>query len=107
MNRLPPYVSHTDERIKELKDSKEAMHYLNACSTIAFEENDPDVILMGIYNVARAQGLTAIAKRAKLHRETLSRMLSKNGNPEWGSLFKLLKALKIKTKFEMGVLAAA
>src|SRR3982750_316048 len=94
LNRLPPYVSHTDERMKELKDPKEAMHDLNACSTIAFEENDPDAVLMGIYNVARAQGLTSIAKKAKLRRETLSRMLSKKGNPEWGSLFRLLKALK-------------
>jgi len=34
-------------------------------------------------------------------------MLSKKGNPEWGSLFRLLKALQIKTKFEMGALAAA
>ena len=106
MKRLPPYVSHADERMKELKDSKEAMHYLNACATIAFEDNDPDAILMGIYNVARAQGLTLIAKRAKLHRETLSRMLSKNGNPEWGSLFKLLRALNIKTTFEIEDLAA-
>ncbi|MBK8870441.1 MAG: putative addiction module antidote protein [Elusimicrobia bacterium] len=107
MNRLPPYVSHADERIKELRDPEEAMHYLNACAQIAFEEGEPDTILMGIYNVARAQGLTTIAKRAHLHRETLSRMLSKKGNPEWNSLFRLLKALKVKTRFETITLAAA
>jgi probable addiction module antidote protein len=93
--------------MKELKDPKEAIHYLNACATIAFEENDPDAILMGIYNVARAQGLTLIAKKAKLHRETLSRMLSKNGNPEWDSLFKLLKALNVKTTFQTNPLKHA
>jgi len=101
MKRMPAYVSHADERMKELKDVKEATHYLNACATIAFEDNDADAILMGIYNVARAQGLTRIAKRAKLHRETLSRMLSKSGNPQWDSLFKLLKALNVKTIFQM------
>jgi probable addiction module antidote protein len=107
MNRFPPYVSHADERVKELKDPREALHYLNACSRIAFEDDDPDAMLMGIYNVARARGLTTIAKRAKLHRETLSRMLSKKGNPAWGNLFRLFKALNVTPTFEPGKLAAA
>ena len=95
-----PSVSYEKELIKELKDPSEALQYLNACVYVAFTENDPELILLGLYHFAQAQGMKKTAKLAKMHRVSLHRMLNKGGNPEWQSLFRVLSALHLGLKFE-------
>jgi len=76
--------------IESLRDSGEAEAYLNA----ALEEDDPELFLLALRNVAEAQGGVAqLAEKAKLNRESLYRMLSDRGNPEFRSLDALLHAL--------------
>lgn len=76
--------------IESLKDAREAEAYLNA----ALEEDDPELFLLALRNVAEAQGGVAqLADKTKLNRESLYRMLSKRGNPEFRSLDALLHAL--------------
>lgn len=76
--------------IESLRDSVEAEEYLNA----ALEEDDPELFLLALRNVAEAQGGVAqLADKAKLNRESLYRMLSDRGNPEFRSLDALLHAL--------------
>jgi len=99
MKRIPPVVSHETETIKELKDPKEARRYLNACVQVAFEENDPELVLLALYNVAQAQGVRKTADAARMHRVSLNRMLTKGGNPEWKSLFKVLAAMHLSFQF--------
>lgn len=68
----------------------EAEQYLNA----ALEEDDPELFLLALRNVAEAQGgIAQLADKAKLNRESLYRMLSDRGNPELRSLDALLHAL--------------
>lgn len=50
--------------------------------------------------VAKAYGISRVAKDAHLKRESLHRMLSSRGNPEWNSMFRVLKALHLRPKFE-------
>lgn len=58
------------------------------------EENDPELFLLALRNVAEAQGgIAQLAEKAKLNRESLYRMLSDRGNPEFRSLDALLHAL--------------
>lgn len=76
--------------IKSLRDAQEAEEYLNA----ALEEDDPELFLLALRNVAEAQGGVAeLAEKTKLNRESLYRMLSERSNPEFRSLDALLHAL--------------
>ena len=78
------------ELIKALRDPREAVEYLNA----ALEDGDPEGFLLAVRNVAEAQGgITQLAGKANLNRESLYRMLSERGNPELRSLGALLHAL--------------
>ena len=101
MKNKTPYVSHEQEQIREFrKNPKLATKYLNSAIQVAFEENDPELVLIALATVARAYGMTHVAKDADLKRESLHRMLSKRGNPEWNSMFKVFKALHLRPKLE-------
>lgn len=82
--------AYQPDLIESLRDSEEAEEYLNA----ALEEDEPELFLLALRNVAEAQGGVAqLAEKAKLNRESLYRMLSDRGNPEFRSLDALLHAL--------------
>ena len=61
---------------------------------MALEEDDPELFLLALRNVTEAQGGVArLAEKTKLNRESLYKMLSERGNPEFKSLDLLLHAL--------------
>ena len=99
---MRPYKNYDKELLKSLKNPIEAAAYLNA----ALEEKDPTLFLMAYYNVVRAHGMKKIAKAARIHRVSLKKMLSKKGNPEWKSLFKVLTASKLRLRVEPTQIAA-
>jgi probable addiction module antidote protein len=83
-------TAYQTDLIESLRDAREAEEYLNA----ALEENDPELFLRALRNVAEAQGgVASVAEKTKLNRESLYRMLSERGNPEFRSLEALLHAL--------------
>lgn len=65
--------------------------YLNA----AFAEagDDPTFIAQAFGVVARARGMSKIARKAGLSRAALYRALNDNGNPEFGTILKVANAL--------------
>lgn len=90
MTKLRRYEDVLDE---DLKDPAEAAEYLDAC----LEDGDPEVFLLALRDVARAQGGVArLAEATQLNREHLYRILSENGNPELRSLEALLGALGLR-----------
>ena len=62
----------------------------------AFETQDVAFISDAIGVVARAQGMKQIAQEAGVSRESLYRALSSAGNPELGTVLKVLASLNIK-----------
>jgi probable addiction module antidote protein len=83
-------TAYQQNLIESLRDAGEAEEYLNA----ALEEDDPELFLLALRNVAEAQGgMGQLAEKAKLNRESLYKMLSERGNPELRSLDALLHAL--------------
>jgi probable addiction module antidote protein len=89
-------VDYHDSLIERLKDRDYAVAYINA----AIEEGSKgdseskQLFLNALRNVAEAQGsVSALAKRARVRRESVYRMLSKNGNPELSSFTALLHAM--------------
>jgi probable addiction module antidote protein len=77
-----------------LKTEADIAFYLEAI----FEEGDPALIAHGLGVVARAQGMAAVAKKAGLGRESLYKALSKDGNPEFMTVYKVIQALGYKLK---------
>lgn len=90
-------TSYQADQIQALKDPSEAAAYLNA----AIEDGDKEVFLLAMRNVAQAHGgMSTIAKKAHINRESLYRMLSKKGNPELKSVFNLLHVVGLKISIE-------
>lgn len=64
--------------------------------TEALATEDPDLIAKAIGTVARAQGMTSVAKEAGVSRENLYRALDGDTKPEFGTIVKVLRALNIQ-----------
>jgi probable addiction module antidote protein len=74
-------------------DSDEAMAaYLDA----ALEEDDPALLAAALGDIARAKGMTQIARETGLGRESLYKALSPEGNPEFGTVQKVVRSLGLK-----------
>jgi probable addiction module antidote protein len=81
----------------EFLDSEEEIFaYIEA----AFEDGDPAIITHALGNVARARGMTSIAKDAGVTREALYKALSDKGDPKLSTLLGVMKALGLKLTAE-------
>jgi len=83
---------YRESLLEDLQDPHEAAAYLTA----ALEEEDSAVFLLALRNVADAKGMSTVAAKAQLNRESLYRMLSERGNPQLVSLTALLEALELR-----------
>ena len=80
-----------------LIDPDEAAAYLDA----ALEENDQEVFLLALRDIAEARGFSQVARNAFLNRENLYRMLSSSGNPQLSSLMTLLHSIGLRLAVEV------
>ena len=62
----------------------------------AFEDGDPSVITHALGVVARAKGMSQLARECGLSREALYKALMPDGDPKLSTLFSVLKALGMK-----------
>ena len=77
---------------EHLKSPKAIAAYLDA----AMEDGDPSLITAALGDVARARGMSKIAKDSGLAREALYRALSAGGKPEFTTVVKVMKALGLR-----------
>ena len=61
--------------------------------TAALEAGDADFVRDALGLVARARGMSEIAKSAGLNRESLYKALGETGNPEFGTVMRIVRAL--------------
>ena len=80
-----------------LTDPDEAAAYLTA----ALEENDQEIFLLALRDIAEARGFSQIAQDSQLNRENLYRMLSATGNPQLSSLNALLRSVGLRLAVEV------
>jgi probable addiction module antidote protein len=59
----------------------------------ALESGDADFVRDALGLVARARGMGEIAKKAGLNRESLYKALGEAGNPEFGTIMRIVRAL--------------
>ena len=88
---------------EHLRTPEEMAAYLEAC----MEEADGDAafIAKALGDIARARGMSQVAKDTGLSRESLYKALSGERTPGFDTILKVLSALKIKLHAEAAPLA--
>ena len=79
---------------EHLKTEEDMAAYLEA----ALEEADPTLIAAALGDIARAKGMTQVAREAGLGRESLYKALSPTGNPEFATILKVVAALGLQLR---------
>jgi probable addiction module antidote protein len=75
-----------------LENEETIAEYLSA----ALEEDDPGVFLAAVGHVAKARGMSAIAKESGLGRESLYKAFSPGAKPRYETVQKVLHTLGVK-----------
>jgi probable addiction module antidote protein len=85
--------SYREELLKSLKVPREREAYINA----ALEEGDQKILLTVLKDCAEAMGgITWLQRKTNLTRATLYQLLSKEGNPRYESLERVLSAFHLR-----------
>src|SRR5690554_1629756 len=82
------------DTVEYLKTEEDMVMYLQACMDEAGD--DAAFIAAALGDIARAKGMTQLAKDTGLGRESLYKALSGEGNPSFGTILKVMHALGIK-----------
>lgn len=77
-----------------LKTEEDMALYFEACLEEAGD--DPAFIAKALGDIARARGMTQVAKDTGLAREGLYKALSGEGNPSFATILKVVNALGLK-----------
>lgn len=87
-----------DDAVAELlhEDPAFADEYLSAALDEADQPGGREALLAALRHIAEAQGMTAVAERAGIPRESLYRALSTKGNPTIKTLLAVLGAAGLK-----------
>lgn len=94
------YRSYKEHLIKRLQDPKHASAYLNAALEETFESKDPGIFQLAVRDVVEAHGgMTEIAEKVEVSRESFYRSLSKKGNPRFSTLINAIKACGLEIEF--------
>ena len=80
------------EPAEHLETDEDMAAYLEA----ALEEGDPNLVAAALGDIARAKGMTQVAREAGMGRESLYKALSATGNPEFATILKVIAALGLK-----------
>jgi len=74
-----------------LRDEESIAEYLNAL----LEEEDEDLLLSGIGDIAKARGMTRIAEKTGLGRESLYKALAPGAKPRFETIMRVLHSLGV------------
>ncbi|SDY67039.1 probable addiction module antidote protein [Nitrosomonas sp. Nm58] len=85
--------------IDHLKTEEDMALYFDAC--IEEDPGDGSLIRAALGDIARAHGMTQLARDTGLAREGLYKALSADGNPEFSTILKVIKALGLRLHVEV------
>ena len=88
-------------KIDSLPDFDPAEHLRNAEDIAAYlsvilEEDDPSALPEALGTIARARGMTELAKKSGITREALYRALRAGSNPRFDTIAKVIEGLGMK-----------
>lgn len=78
----------------QLQSEEDIALYIEAC--LDEDPGDGSLLRVALGDIARARGMTQVARDAGLSRESLYRALSADGNPEFSTVWKVMRALRVK-----------
>lgn len=81
---------------EHLKSEEDIAFYLDAC--LEEDPGDGSLVRAALGDVARARGMTQLARDTGISREGLYRALSPDGNPEFATVMKVMKALGVSLR---------
>lgn len=94
---MPKRTKNYDAALLEaLRDPEEAAAYVAASLENPADPDAEKLFLMAIRNVAIAQGMTELARKTHLSRESLYKALSENGDPKHSTLRAVLQAVGLR-----------
>lgn len=79
-----------------LEDEETIAEYLN----MALEDPNPEMLLLAVRNIARARGMTQLARDTGFGRESLYKALSEGAKPRYDTILKVVRALGVKLHAE-------
>jgi probable addiction module antidote protein len=82
----------------QLRTPEEMAAYLDAWLTEA--PDDASGIARALGDIARARGMSQVAREAGLSRESLYKALGENGNPSFATVLKVARALGLRLHAE-------
>lgn len=77
---------------EHMKDEQSISEYLTA----VLEENDPALLAVALGDIAKARGMSEIAKTAGLTREALYKALRSSAHPRFDTIARVCCALGVK-----------
>lgn len=77
-----------------LQTDEDMVLYLDAC--LNEDPGDGSLVRAALNDIARVRGMAQLARDTGLTREGLYKALSPTGNPEFSTVLKVIKALKIQ-----------
>jgi probable addiction module antidote protein len=80
--------------VDDLNTDEDMALYLDAC--VEEDPGDGSLIRAALGDIARAKGMSQLARDTGLAREGLYKALSADGNPEFSTIMKVIKALGLK-----------
>ena len=83
---------------EHLDSEKEIAAYLQACA----DEDDPQLMIAALGDVARARGILGLAQKTGLTRMGLYKAFSGDGNPSYATVAKVAHALGLKISVSAG-----
>lgn len=89
---MPKTVTTPWDPAEHLETDEDMAAYLEA----ALDDGDPALVAAALGDIARAKGMTQVAREAGLGRESLYKALSPAGNPEFATIMKVVSALGLK-----------
>lgn len=89
-------MAQTKTLLWKTEDHLETPEDIAAYLEAVFEDGSPDLIGHALGAVARSKGMTEIASRTGLGRQSLYKALSPEGRPEFATVLKVVRALGLK-----------
>ncbi|MBC7954187.1 MAG: putative addiction module antidote protein [Rhodospirillaceae bacterium] len=86
----------TETRPWDIAESLDSDERIEAYLEAALEEGDATLVAAALGDIARAKGMSEIARQTGLGRESLYKALSPEGNPEFGTILKVIRALGLR-----------
>ena len=91
-------MTKTKTKPWDAADHLESRADIAAYLEAALEDGDLALVAAALGDIARAKGMTEVAREAGLGRESLYKALSAGGDPELGTVLRVVRALGLKLR---------